>query len=82
MPGLSLNEFITEISGRSGQYLDSLTIETNLGTRVAFGGTGGGPVAGYEYPPEKDGSQEVIAFFGASGQLVDRLGIHTRRHGV
>jgi hypothetical protein len=73
-------EFITEISGRSGEFLDSLTIETNQGVRVGFGGPGGGPVEGYEIPPETVGQQEVVAFFGASGDLIDRLGIHTRPH--
>ena len=39
--GLRPNEFITEISGRSGEFLDSLTLETNLGARIGFGGPGG-----------------------------------------
>jgi hypothetical protein len=78
--GLRPNEFITEISGRSGEFLDSLTLETNLGARIGFGGPGGGPVEGYELPPDTDGQQEVVAFFGGSGQFIDRLGIHTRAH--
>lgn len=77
--GLRPGEFITEISGRSGQFVDSLTVETNLGSRVGFGGLGGGPVEGYEFPPEADGpQQEVFAFHGASGQFIDSIGIHTR----
>lgn len=78
--GLRPGEFITEISGKSGEFLDSLTVETNLGARLGFGGPGGGPVEGYEFPPETDGLQEVVAFFGASGQFIDRLAIHTRPH--
>jgi hypothetical protein len=80
-PGLGLRsgEFITEISGRSGQFVDSLTIETNLGARIGLGGLGGGPVEGYELPPDTAGTQEVVAFFGASGTLLDRIGIHTRQ---
>jgi hypothetical protein len=78
--GLRPGEFITQIEGRSGQFVDSLTVETNLGARVGFGGPGGGPVEGYEFPPDTDGPQEVIAVFGASGQFIDRLGIHTRPH--
>jgi len=82
VPGLGLRsgEFITEISGRSGEFLDSLTIETNLGVRRGFGGPGGGPVEGYELPPDTERPQEVVAFFGASGTLIDRIGIHTRPH--
>ena len=77
--GMKPGEFITEISGRSGAYVDSLTIETNQGRRLSFGGPGGGPVGGYDFPPE-DGHQEVVAFFGGSGAYHDRVGIHTRRH--
>ena len=76
--GLRSGEFITEISGRSGQFVDSLTIETNLGARIGLGGLGGGPVEGYELPPDTAGTQEVVALFGASGTLLDRIGIHTR----
>jgi Jacalin-like lectin domain len=78
--GLRSGEFITEISGRSGEFVDSLTIETNLGTRIGFGGPGGGPVEGYELPPDTESLQEVVAFFGASGTLIDRIGVHTRPH--
>jgi hypothetical protein len=78
--GSRSGEFITEISGRSGLYLDSLTIQTNLGARIGFGGPGGGPVEGYELPPDTDDPQEVVAFFGGSGVYIDRIGIHTRPH--
>jgi hypothetical protein len=76
--GMRPGEFITEISGRSGEFVDSLTIETNFGLRVGFGGPGGGPVEGYELPPDSAGTQEVVAFFGGSGEYLDRIGIHTR----
>ena len=76
--GLRPGEFFTQISGRSGEFLDSLTLETNLGARLGFGGLGGGPVEGYEDPPDTDGPQEIVAFFGASGEFIDSIGIHTR----
>jgi hypothetical protein len=80
-PVPDLGEFVTEISGKSGQFVDSLTIETNQpGVRLGVGGSGGGPVEGYELPPDTDPPQEIIAFFGASGTLIDRIGIHTRPH--
>src|SRR5215510_14507879 len=41
--GMAPGEYITEISGRSGRFVDSLTIETNRGRRLGFGGSGGGP---------------------------------------
>jgi hypothetical protein len=77
---LAPGEFITEISGRSGQFVDSLTLETSLGQRLSFGGSGGGPVEGYEFPPETDGPQEVVAFHGGATQFLDRIGIYTRPH--
>jgi hypothetical protein len=75
---LEPDEYVTEISGRTGTLVDSLTVETNLGTRQAFGGTGGGPIEGYELPPDTDRPQEVVAFFGACGQRLDSIGINTR----
>jgi hypothetical protein len=76
--GLRPGEFITQIEGRGGEFVDSLIVETNLGERRGFGGLGGVPVEGYEFPPDTDGQQEVVAFFGASGEFIDRIGIHTR----
>lgn len=73
---LGAGEFVTEISGRSGQFLDSLSITTSTGRHFGrFGGLGGG--ADYEFP-DTGPSQEIFGFFGRSGTLIDALGVHTR----
>ncbi len=73
---LGAGEFITEISGRRSQFLDSLSISTSAGRRFGrFGGSGGNP--DYEFP-DAGGPQEVLGFFGRSGALIDALGVHTR----
>jgi hypothetical protein len=73
---LNAGEFVAEISGRSGQFLDSLTIRTSQGRHFGrFGGLGGG--ADYEFP-DTGGREEILGFFGRSGTLVDALGVHTR----
>jgi hypothetical protein len=40
---LAENEFITKVSGKYGDYIDSMTIETNLKISPTYGGSGGGP---------------------------------------
>lgn len=75
---LNGGEFVAEISGRSGQFLDSLTVETSQGRRFGrFGGLGGS--SDYEFPdPLVGGPQEIFGFFGSSGTLVDAIGVRTR----
>jgi Jacalin-like lectin domain len=75
---LQAGEFFTQISGRYGQFLDSLTVETSGGPNGPrrfgrFGGLGGSE--DYEFP-EVNG-QEIIGFFGRAGTLVDALGVRT-----
>jgi hypothetical protein len=70
-------EYFTEISGRTGQFVDSLALETNQGGRFGrFGGLGGS--TDYENPPTHTGL-EIFGFFGRSGTLIDAIGIHTRQ---
>lgn len=73
---LNAGESLTEISGRSGQFLDSITFQTSQGRRFGrFGGLGGG--TDYEFP-DTGGPQEIFGFFGRSGTLVDAIGVRTR----
>jgi hypothetical protein len=80
--GLQAGEFFTQISGRFGQFVDSLTIETSGGpngpqrypSEGRFGGLGG--IYDYEFPPVN--GQEIIGFLGKSGTLIDAIGVRTR----
>jgi Jacalin-like lectin domain len=76
---LNVGEHITEISGRTGAYVDSLTIVTNQGRRFGrFGGLGGSE--DYDFPGTP-GQGPVIGFFGAVGlqpnEYVFAIGIVT-----
>ncbi len=74
---LKPDEFITEISGRTGRFVDSLTLNTTLFRYGRYGGLGG--ENDYEFPdPEPEQPEEVFAFFGKSGAYLDAVGIHTR----
>ena len=71
---LKAGEFITQISGRFGQFVDSLTVETNLGARYGrYGGLGG--FEDYEFPPTS--TDEIVGFLGKSGTLIDSIGCRT-----
>jgi predicted flap endonuclease-1-like 5' DNA nuclease len=70
------DEYITGISGRSGNYVDSLRIHTNKRTSDAFGGHGGE----HEFQFVAPAGSEVAGFFGRADWYVDALGIYTREH--
>jgi hypothetical protein len=64
-------EYIVGLSGRFGQYVDSLRIHTNQRTSQVFGGGGGGRDFRIEVP---DGAQ-ATGFVGRSGEYVDAIGL-------
>ncbi len=70
---LQPGEYITEVSGRSGDYVDSLTIRTG-GSRsqtMTWGGSGGSRSFDYKAPP----GTEIVFFWGRSGQYLDAIGV-------
>ena len=73
---LSSGEFITEISGRSGQFVDSLVIRTNLGAVLTAGGTGGS--LPFRYTAANDRVQ-IVGFMGRSGDFLDAFGVVYRQ---
>jgi hypothetical protein len=81
---LNPGEFINEVSGRSGSYLDSITFRTNQGRRFPswgrYGGTGGG--LDYQFPDPPEADVELYGLFGRSGDYVDALGFHFRQRPV
>lgn len=68
---MEAGEYIVKISGRYGNYIDSLTFETNLGQKQTFGGHGGH--TSFTFTIAKDMS--FIGFTGKSGAYIDALGI-------
>ena len=70
---LQPGEYITEVFGRSGDYVDSLTIRTG-GSRsqtMTWGGSGGSRSFDYKAPP----GTEIVFFWGRSGQYLDAIGV-------
>ena len=71
---LQPGEYITEVSGRSGDYVDSLTIRTG-GSRsqtMTWGGSGGSRSFDYKAPP----GTQIVGFWGRSGQYLDAIGVN------
>jgi hypothetical protein len=68
---LDSDEYITGISGRYGQYLDSLSIQTNKRTSPVYGGSGGTQSYRIDVPYRN----QAIGFIGRSGQYVDAMGL-------
>ncbi len=74
---LNAGEFITEINGRTGNFVDSLTLKTNQGRIFSnLGGDGG--LNPFRFHLDLGSGEEIFAFFGRSGQFLDAIGVHTR----
>lgn len=65
------DEYIIEISGRFGQFVDSLLIETNKRRSCRYGGNGGGAEYSYRAP---DG-YGIVGFIGRDGDYIDAIGV-------
>ena len=70
------DEYLTEISGRYGNVVDSLLIRTNVQTFGPFGGNGGARDYRCQVPEE---NMEIIGLFGSSGSFLDAIGIIARQ---
>lgn len=68
---LGPEEFIFVLSGEYGDYVNSLSVSTNVQTFPRVGGNGGNKPYIYDVPQ----NTEVIGFIGASGSYLDALGI-------
>ena len=68
---LEANEYITGISGRYGDYVDSLRVHTNRRTSRLYGGT-----TGKEYRFEVPAGNMAIGFFGREGRYMDAIGLN------
>jgi hypothetical protein len=68
---LDSDEYITGISGRYGEHIDSISIQTNKRTSPLFGGSGGSRSYRFEVPR----GNQAIGFVGRSGQYLDAIGL-------
>jgi hypothetical protein len=68
---LDPDEYVTGISGRYGNNIDSIVIITNKRTSQKFGGNGGGNNFKIDVPAGAQG----VGFFGRSGNYLDAIGL-------
>ena len=68
------DEYLTGISGRSGDYVDSIRIHTNRRVSDVYGGHGGKS----EFDFTADAAEEIVGYFGRAGWYVDALGLIAR----
>eukprot|EP00744_Colponema_vietnamica_P004103 GILI01006178.1.p1 GENE.GILI01006178.1~~GILI01006178.1.p1 ORF type:complete len:356 (-),score=102.15 GILI01006178.1:271-1308(-) len=70
---LDRDEYIIEITGRKGAIVDQLSVKTNKGKMVTWGGHGGEPFS-LNIPVGKG----VIAFHGGFGGHIHNLGVYVK----
>jgi len=72
---LAPKEYITEVGGKHGWYIDSLWIKTNKGrTSKKYGGAGGAVTFTLQAPP----GTRIHGFFGRAGNYLDAIGVIMR----
>jgi hypothetical protein len=64
-------EYITGVSGRYGDYIDSIRIHTNKRTSALFGGPGGNR----DFRVEVPGGNQAVGFAGRAGDYLDSVGL-------
>ncbi len=67
---LDSDEYVVGISGRYGQYIDSLQIRTNKRTSPVYGGRGGDR----DYQINLERGNQAIGFIGRAGDYLDAIG--------
>lgn len=68
---LDSDEYITGISGRYGDYIDSIQIHTNKRTSPIFGGRGGNR----DFRIEISSGNQAVGFTGRAGDYLDAVGL-------
>jgi len=68
---LEANEYVTGISGRHGDYIDSLRIHTNKRTSSQYGRSGGRT----DYRIDVPAGNQVVGLLGRSGRYLDAIGL-------
>jgi hypothetical protein len=68
---LDADEVLTGISGRSGEYIDSIRFQTNMRTSPTFGGNGGSNDFRVDVPPYT----QVAGLAGRAGIYLDAIGL-------
>jgi hypothetical protein len=73
---LDAGEYLTAISGRVGDFVDSIEFETSKRRKAGFGGEGGWASYRYEAPP----GTAIVGFWGRSSDVLNAVGVLLRPH--
>ncbi len=65
------DEYIIGLSGRYGNYIDSLQVHTNKRTSPLFGGSGGR----FDYHIDVAPGNQAVGFVGRAGNYLDAIGL-------
>jgi hypothetical protein len=68
---LSPGEYVVEINGKHGWYIDRLIVKTSKGQHIACGGKGGAHTFAYAAPP----GTSINGFWGRCGKYLDAIGV-------
>jgi hypothetical protein len=71
---LGWGEYITQVTGRHGDIIDYLQIQTSTGQSYQFGGSGGQNQFNLNVPYGK----QVVAFYGGLGGHLHNIGCYYR----
>ncbi|CAD7935691.1 unnamed protein product [Amoebophrya sp. A25] len=72
---LEPGEYITQVSGRSGAWLDTITIVTNRGNTMTAGTSAGGNPFVFNAGPNK----AITGFYGGFGMFLQNLGVRIQK---
>jgi hypothetical protein len=79
---ININEYIVGLSGRCGDFIDSIRLQTNKRTSPVYGGSGGNR----EFRIDVPSGNQALGFTGRSGGYLDAIGfnyveIESSKHG-
>lgn len=70
---LDSDEYIVGLSGRCGDFIDSIRLQTNKRTSPVYGGSGGNR----EFRIDVPSGNQAVGFIGRAGSYVDAIGLIT-----
>lgn len=68
---LDADEYLVGVSGRGGEFIDSIEFQTNKRTTPTYGGNGGRRDFRVDVPP----NAQVTGFAGRAGEYLDAIGL-------
>lgn len=67
-------EYLTEVSGKYGDFIGQITLKTNKGKTATYGAAGGN-TGSNNFNWEAGSGKAIIGFYGKAGGYIDSLGV-------